>query len=324
MKIKMNMLYLILVLVFIVFLITSFYFDPAVRIARGSGTVLSDNWWVALNWIKNNTPECAVVATYWDPGHFITAIAKRPVVFDGASQNAVLIINKEGNLSDEEIKSLAPTGKYTAEKKVINGTIHTIITRARIQDIGTTLFTDNETLAYEILKAYRKPDCKEMYYLATSDLVGKAHWWTYFATWNPVDKGAPSNYLTLTLTQVRPAIQQNAIAYTYALSQDQAFVIFDRNGTLQPFLQQGNQFAEVQKIFYISKTGEPLFSINNDAQVKGLLWLDASRQVVVFIPPELENSLFTRMFFFNGAGLEKFKFVNSWGGEVKLFKITFD
>jgi len=40
-----------------VFIILVFYIMPAAAISQGQGTVLSDNWWVSLNWIKNNTDE---------------------------------------------------------------------------------------------------------------------------------------------------------------------------------------------------------------------------------------------------------------------------
>ncbi|MBI3190912.1 hypothetical protein HYZ41_04395, partial [archaeon] len=75
--------FIIMIIIFLLF-VNSYYLE-SLKISECAGTVLSDNWWQALNWIKNNTKECAVVATYWDPGHFITGIARRPVVFDGAS-----------------------------------------------------------------------------------------------------------------------------------------------------------------------------------------------------------------------------------------------
>lgn len=314
----------LIVLVIIAFIANTFYLTPAANIARGSGTVLSDNWWEALNWIEQNTPECAVVATYWDPGHFITAIAKRPIIFGGASQNAPFELDIPRDLTEQEIKEAAVTEKYTVQKKVINGTTHTIISRARIQDIGTTLFTANETLAYNILKQYNKPGCSEMYFVASSDLIGKSHWWTYFATWNPVDKGTPYNYATVYLTNRRPVLQQDAIAYTYAIDNSRAFVVFDANGTLQPFLQEGGNFAAVEKIFYVNDAGQGIISTNPDAELKGLVWLEQTRQVMVYVPTELENALFTRMFFFNGSGLEHFEFVNSWGGEFKLFRLKIE
>jgi len=39
------------------------------------------------------------------------------------------------------------------------------------------------------------------------------------------------------------------------------------------------------------------------------------------MPPELVDALFTRMFFFDGAGLKNFELVHNWGGEVKLFRV---
>jgi len=320
MKVRSANIYSLLVMIFIAFISFTFYLAPATSIARGSGTVLSDNWWEALNWIEQNTPECAAVATYWDPGHFITAIAKRPIVFGGASQNAQFETRVEGTPTQGELAKLGPTGKYTTRTEAVNGTEYTVVSTARIQDIGTALFTPNETLAYEILKRYNKPGCGEMYFVASADLIGKAHWWTYFATWNPVDKGTPYNYLMLNLGGARPVAEQNAVAYIYPVGQDQSFVLLDRNGTIVPYLQQGGQLASVDKIFYV-KNGAPVLEESADAQIGGLLWLDQSRQLVVFISPELEDSMFTRMFFFNGAGLEKFQFVNNWGGEFKLFRL---
>lgn len=293
MKLKRVNIYALIIFVFVVYVSSTFYFESAVSVARGSGTVLSDNWFEALNWIKNNTAECAVIATYWDPGHFITGIARRAVVFDGASQNA-LFTRQRGNET---------------------------VTTARISDIATTLYTDDEDQSVRILEEYKKPGCDEMYYIASADLIGKSHWWTYFATWNPVDKGKPLNYITAQLSSARPILQQNAIAYTYPVGQQQSFVLYEQNSTLTPFLQQNNQFLRVARIAYFTRDGQFMTGVHPDADVQGLLWVDPSRSVIIFMQPELERSLFTRMFFFNGAGLENFELVNSWGGEVKLFRV---
>ena len=284
--------------IFIIFFIFSvgyfYYYSPSLNIAKGQGTVLSDNWFEALNWIRENTPECTVVATYWDPGHFITGIARRAVVFDGASQGSIRTV-------------------------VIDGQN---VTTGRIQDIGMSFYTDNETLSMNLMKKYRKP-CGEMYYIASSDLVGKSVWWSYFATWDPVNKGKQSSYAQVGLSQARPIIGQNATAYIYPVG-NQQIVIRDENGQLTPFLQQGTQLAQIEKIIYYRQDGSVVQETFSDAQMMGTILLEPYRQYIFYMPPELENSMFTRMFFFNGAGLENFEFVRSWGGEVKLFKIKFD
>ena len=307
----------LLIIIIFLFFINTIYLNSAV-ISACSGTVLSDNWWTALTWIKNNTEECAVVATYWDPGHFITGIAKRSVVFDGATQGATRTVpakeNRTGTFIEKHENGINRVMIYE------NGNV----TTARIQDIATTLFTTNETLAVEILKNYNKPNCDDMYYIASSDLIGKSQWWTYFSTWNPLNApnfGQRYNYVIVNLESPRPILEQNAIAYYYRLAQNTAFVLYESNDTFRAFLQQQGQLARVEKLYYFDRQGNAQIVTDMAADVKGLLWLDPSRQVVLFAPPELENSLFTRMFLFNGAGLEKFEFVNSWGGEVKLFRV---
>jgi len=287
---------IVLVLIFIIIIMNYFYYEPSVFIAKNQGTVLSDNWWDALNWIKNNTKECAVIATYWDPGHFITGIARRPVVFDGASQNEVLTIEENG----------------------------TNITRARIQDIATTLFTDNETKAIGILKDYLI--CDEMYYIASADLIAKSQWWTYFSTWNPIDYGNMYVYRQSNLIEAKPLIREDAISYSYyagrdELGQDHFYVIYEKAGTLIPTYQAGNNFFKIKKLVNMD---DGMAWENEDAEVLGTILLFNRKQLLIHIPEELENSMFTRMFFFNGEGLKHFEFVRNWGGEVKLFKVLFD
>ncbi len=285
-------------LIFIFFIMNYFYYEPTVQIAKGHGTVLSDNWWEALNWIKNNTAECAVIATYWDPGHFITGIARRPVVFDGASQGATITVE-------------------------VNGTN---VTTSRIQDIATTLYTDDEDLAADILKKYMMPGCDEMYYIASADLISKSLWWTYFSTWDKVAaSGTMYNYVQVGLSEAQPLLNENAIAYRYYAGTDKNgmnhfYVIYEKDDTLIPRYQVGNQFFDIGRVISMDTGSE---FVTEGADIGGTVLLLNGKQLLLHIPPELENSLFTRMFFFHGQGLKHFEFVNNWGGEVKLFKVVF-
>ncbi len=314
----------------IVFIAATTSFQPAVAISAGQGTVLSDNWWNSLNWIRNNTETCAVVATYWDPGHFITGIAKRPVVFDGASQNALWNITAAAGLSDEEIREIAASEKFRATNVTVNGEAKTLIETARIQDIAATLSTDNETLAIKILEKYRKPGCDEVYYLATADLVGKSFWWTYFWSWNPIDKGCATPMSQMGLRQARPSTT-GGITYVYeggipAGCNRQApgqVIINQQNESLQAFVLRGNQLEPVEQFVYFTNQGGILRTQPN-APVKGMIFMEPNRQGVIFIPEEIKDSMFTKMFLFNGQGLERFQFVDSWGGEIKLFRIRFN
>tara|TARA_Y100000034_G_C6839721_1_gene379772 strand:- start:534 stop:1289 length:756 start_codon:yes stop_codon:yes gene_type:complete len=248
-----------------------------------------------MNWIKENTANCSVIATYWDPGHFITGIANRNVVFDGASQGANRLID------------------------LGNGTV---IERSRIQDIATVLFTSNEEHAIDILKNYNYEGCEDpMYFIASSDLLSKAQWWSYFSTWDPVNKGTIYTYATLPVSEATPIVSEETIAYKYVLDADRYFLIYDRAGEFETFFVQQNTFLHVESIYAFDPEGRPYISTNPEAEVKGRLWVSPDKQTVIFIPVELQESLFTKMFLYDGYGLDKFTPVMNFGGEVKLYKV---
>lgn len=284
--------------------------------------IYSKNWIDAMLWLRDNTPACTVIATYWDPGHFITEVARRPVIFDGASQNAKFTWEEQGILDVSEIKEKVGHDKFTFtydyERNV------TTITTARIQDVAITLLTSNESQALTILRRYLMPNCSSMYYLATGDLVGKSQWWSYFATWSrDVYSGTKYFYYPIALTKTQPLVRENAVVYVYAIGREASFLVYELDDSLELYYQQGERLGRVERFFYfVNFTGE--MKSYDDAELRGMVWLAPDKSWLVYIPPELENSLFTRMFFFNGAGLEYFKLVKNFGGEVKVFRVDFD
>jgi len=308
-----------------------YYIVPGYAISKGSGTVLSDNWWNSLNWIKENTAECSTIATYWDPGHFIRAIAKRSVVFDGATQNAHFI-KPVPNGTPEGITLDRYEHGIVQITQVKDGELF----RARIKDIATSMMTTNESLALEILKDYRKPGCNETYFLATSDLIFKSVWWSYFSTWDPTrpdPKGTQYSYFIANLARRKPVLSLNIVGYEYPVSGSQSIILCQTDGIVSPcrpdqgigaIFQDGNQFVRIQRVIF--PRGNFYAQIEDpQAEVKGtVLVLDPSAQTIVFMPPQLQDSMFTRMFFYNGAGLSNFELVSQWGGEVKLFRVRFD
>jgi len=316
---------------FTVFIILIYYITPSLAVSVSSGPILDDNWWNALNWIKNNTAECSTIATYWDPGHFITAIAKRPVIFDGASQNAMRTLTNPGYPDGITLERYDHGIVQVIDAKTGN------ITRARIKDVTIAMMTDNESLALKILGDYRRPGCNETYFLATSDLIYKSQWWTYFATWDPTKncqgdlcKGKMSVYGVTQLARRKPLLGLDIVGYEYPLGPQQSIVLCQNNqSTVIPcssdkgiaFVQALNQFARIQRIVYPSGQA---FAILEDptAEIKGtVMILDRQAQAIVWIPEELQDSIFTKMFFFNGAGLKNFELVGNWGNEVKLYRI---
>jgi dolichyl-diphosphooligosaccharide--protein glycosyltransferase len=301
-------------------------FEPTIIINQSSPPILDDNWWAALNWMKNNTEACGTVATYWDPGHFIRAIANRPVVFDGASQNALWNATIPSNYSYEQMKDAAVIDEFTTTN-LSDGRV--LIETARIQDISTALMTDNETLAVRILDKFRLANCSTVYFLATSDLIDKSYWWSYFATWNPIDKGCATPMSVLGLASTSPSASGETV-YTFqggiptGCNQQipAQIIVTQQNNTYSALALINGQLLPIQEFSYYTQFGIRT-TANENAPVKGTALMDQNRGSIIFIPPQLAGSMFTKMMFFNGEGLQRIKFVNSWGGELKLYKVTY-
>ena len=81
--------------------------------------------------------------------------------------------------------------------------------------------------------------------------------------------------------------------------------------------QQGRYYTIKNLVLTINNTPTKLTYSN--ATVPGTFWVDPSFRAAIYMPEQTENSLFTRMFFYNGAGLKYFEpaYINP---EVKLFR----
>ncbi len=64
------------------------FFEPVLNVrARKDIPLINRTWWNVLNKIRTQTPQDSIINSWWDYGHWFKAIAARPVIFDGATQN---------------------------------------------------------------------------------------------------------------------------------------------------------------------------------------------------------------------------------------------
>lgn len=287
-------------------------------------TGITRNWADAFEWIKNNTPSCSLIATYWDPGFWIQDLANRPVVFDGGSQNS---------LKRTKLENLHGLDCVRDRKGIVDEEKGICIT-ARIRDISTCLYTENETICAKILLSYLPAKDNDLYkryygnctpkiyFLASSDLLGKSHWWSMFATWDVEKKGGnPSDYYIVGLQKRENLILEKGYALYYGPFVLKIVQKENNSQEITPYVYQAGNFYKIKKLaFYYNNT--PIIYEYEDAEIEGMLYVENNLQFAIFIPKELENSLFTRMFLFNGYGLKHFRLVYS-NPEVKLFELEY-
>jgi len=127
-------------LVVVLFMPSAYTFGSS---ARGS---MDPQWHDMLVWIKLNSAPDATVTTWWDPGHWVTAIADRRSGADGAHY---------------------PGGPMPISR--------------RIHDFGWSFTTTNESESVDTLRPYLG-NASEMFYISSNDLIGKFVWLSYFST----------------------------------------------------------------------------------------------------------------------------------------------
>jgi hypothetical protein len=114
------------------------------------------------------------------------------------------------------------------------------------------------------------------------------------------------------------------VGYEYPISDRQSFILYQKNDTLSVVFQQDNQFVKVKRLVVDTGNGYLTYE-DSTAEIQGTIFSPGfPSQVIFYMPKEIEDSLFTRMYFYNGAGLKHFTLINNWGGEVKLFRVDFN
>jgi len=307
---------------------------------------VGQNWIDMLDWLNENADPKAEVATWWDPGHIIAGYTGLRVHADGAHCGAKQCIPYPHDI--------------------------------RIQDMGRMMSTNNETEAVELLKKYvvlSEEDCKkvkeefgdivpneacepvsEMYFIASSDLIGKFTWMNYFGGFrapigsqedfmkNPgvccpsTPKSEPGQMSCGEFAdQGRGVWVWCPWIFSYTgQQQDQQgnpVHVYDYSGLKLVVVQKQNQLIPIYNnryvinnmIFYNEGQLQMVDLSNADInleKIDGMVWIDPGFRTIIYFSPSIKNSIFTRLFFFNGEDLDHFELVFS-NSEIKLFKVNF-
>ncbi len=281
-----------------------------------SGMQISQNWYDALDWLKNNADKDSLISTWWDPGHIIAGYTGLKVHADGAHCAPEACIPYSHN--------------------------------DRIRDMGRIFSASNESESVNILNKYKEltpeqcqeardifgekmPDdaCKsvsDFYVIASSDLIGKYFWMSCFGSFD-MKKWEDGNRNVNELCNGRNFVQlqfsgfDNSGLPTYGniitlLQKD------DQLMAVMNYPQQGVRNAFIKEVVYFQNNQEVRSKLNETVTnaLDGMLWIDPSFGVVIFMDPSIRDSVFTKMFFFGGRDLEHFQLMYS-NPELKIYKL---
>lgn len=301
--------------IFLVFILSSVSAAYQIGYSSGAGLAIGQNWYDALDWLKANADKDSLVATWWDPGHIITGYTGLKAHADGAHCNPASCIPYNHNIRIRDMGRLMSTNNETESIQIIKKYTH--LTEEQC-NAAKQLYGD-------IMPADACKDVSEVYVIASDDLIGKYFWMNCFGTfdlnlwdstggkqWNCDQK----NYISLPLTTVDkqglPIYTLNSLTIGLVPNGTSLLAVINSPG-------QGIRSAVVSDLVYFQNGVMQRVKVNATNSVDGMVWVDPSFRQIIFMDPKIRDSVFTKMFFFNGEGLNKYHMVFQ-NPQVKIFK----
>ncbi|MFQ5970602.1 MAG: STT3 domain-containing protein [Nitrososphaerales archaeon] len=284
-------------------------FNFANRVAESAQ--ISQEWVDALTWLKKNADKDALVVTWWDAGHFIAAFTGLRVHSDGAHCPPGTCFPYDHDIRIVEMGRIFTT---TDENESI-GLLQKYVSLSSEQCQKLRNNFGN------IVPADACGNTSEILVVASIDLIGKYGWISYFGSFD-YESGSGEHRSNLVLPLSGKDRSGNLVYGSGEVT------ISKQDGEPVPFLElpyRGISNRVISQMVYFDEGEEVKLDHSRDVEntIEGLLWVAPNEGTVIFMEPEIADSIFTKLFFFEGRDLQHFEqvFGNS---DVKIFKVNLE
>ena len=320
----------------------------------------SDPMWNAMAWVDQTQPEDTVITSWWDFGYLFEVAADRQVTFDGGSQTGerafwlgqamttddlelsagiFRMLNTEGTLADQYLINI------TGEPGKATDILIDILPRTAddAQKVVQSKYGLTADQAKQLMEYTHPKNPRPTIFVASSDMLTKAGWWTYFGAWD-FDNQTSENYnyhIPYTSVNVKPGHSEKV-----QLLEDQGMTV---NAVIERGSGNNTTTGQVESVY--TENGEPikvngsdynplkasrLFVIENgylmkNESIKGaddgnytlFIMGQDDGYTPILIDKHLENSMFTKLYLMGGSGQNIFEPVHAENG-VMLFNVNFN
>ena len=320
----------------------------------------NDYMWNAMEWINETQTNDTVITSWWDFGYLFEVAADRQVTFDGGTQSGerafwlgqamttddlelsagiFRMLNTKGTLADDYLTNI--TGEPGKATSIIIDILPR--TTADAQKVLTTKYNLTKDEAKQTLEYTHPKNPRPVIFVASSDMLQKAGWWSYFGAWN-FDNQTSENYnyyVPYDSAKVGPG-QSGKVQ----LLEDQGMTV---NAVIEKGSGNNTTNAHVESVY--TENGEPIkvngteynplkasrliliedgYIMKNES-IKGakdgnytlFIMGQNNEYTPILIDKKLENSMFTKLYLLGGSGQNIFEPVHSENG-VMLFNVNFD
>ena len=330
----------------VVVLITLALISPTVAGAYSStyqvGPGSSDPMWNAMDYVKENSTNDTIVVSWWDYGYLFQIASDHPTSFDGGSQSGDrafwvgrLLSTSDFDLSKGILQMLATTGdnatnllaNYTGSNATaVDALIDTLPQdRADAQKTLVTKYNLTQSQARAVVKESHPSNPNNVSLILSSDMIGKAGWWSYFGNWDfdnlessnsqyyvansyvPIKSGQSGNITVLNDS----GILYNAVVTRGANNNTTAQIatVWDSNKT--PVDLNGTEYNPLKASDLILVEDGYLkyndtIKGNSDGNFTLFVLGQDNEYTAILMTNDLKDSVFTNLFLLGGAGQDTF------------------
>lgn len=309
-------------------------------------TIFNSTWDKTLSKIRQETPENTIINTWWSPGHFIKAIAKRRVTFDGASirgdiafwLNRVYLSQTEHealstlrmlNTSSNEASIFLENKGWPLSKAVqlISGII--LMERQQALSLIKKVLSEKDALHLLSLTHGEKGKLPPSQILLYNELMDSNVLFGYLGKWN-FQRIEQLNASPSALKEIPKRSDKKFIDFIWSLvggpyRQSSKLNVVEKKDSLVIFDQGVSINLETMNAFIDSKQfgkGTPLSVVYLDKQTNKVVekknpsaslsycvvyFEEGKNQHVFLMDKEIATSLIVKLYYFNGIGLDHFK-----------------
>ena len=319
-----------------------------------------DYMWNAMEWVNETQDNDTVITSWWDFGYLFEVAADRQVTFDGGSQTGdrafwlgKAMMTDDLELSAGIFRMLDTTGNRAVNKlieitdspgKSVDILLDVLPrTSGDAQNVLKTKYHLTDDQAKEIVGYTHPKDPRPVIFVASSDMLAKAGWWSYFGSWN-FDNQTSENY-NYVMPYDTVKVEPNSKG---------SLTLQEQGGmTVNAIIERGSgnntTTGHVESVY--TENGEPL-KINDteynpykasrilviedgylmknesikdadDGNFTLMLMGQNNVYTPILIQKELENSMFTKLYLLGGSNQTIFEPVHSENG-VMLFNVNFN
>jgi len=260
--------------------------DQSIRM----GSVVSGNFYTGLEWIRDNAMPNSIVASWWDPGHYVTQVTGMRSIADGAH--------------------CLDCDPYPHGQRLI--------------DMGYCLAGSDEDECVDRLQKYRG-DSPEFYWIDSSDLIYKYGWFSYFGGWEGDKPGEALNYFTGSLDE--QSSNEAMLVYRFQGIPQTLVINFNETQIIPILFDPESGGSMIIRYMAVPIEGGLSVSGMENWDTDSMVFITGDKRIAMFMPDSVSRSLFTNRFFLGGSNIlgeaSKYFELVYQNPEMKIWKINF-